>query len=209
MSEFRKRLTAEENNLIIEHRSKNPVRNKVSSNTSTKDYGAVKVVMTAWNKQSESMMGIDEYCKFYNLEREDITSWKLVSHTGVPFYNIVFKEKLNGDLGIDLDHIRSVLNAEFKRSYTYIKKPSKMQKEGVLKWADLHFGAHIENLVLSDDYNKDILLDGLLSSVEDMNALGFTKSHIHINGDLIESFSGLNHINSWMSMDKNLVGQMR
>ena len=39
-----------------------------------------------------------------------------------------------------------------------------------------------------------------------MNSLGFEKTHIHINGDLIESFTGLSHINSWMSLDKNQIG---
>jgi 3',5'-cyclic AMP phosphodiesterase CpdA len=75
-----------------------------------------------------------------------------------------------------------------------------------LKWSDLHFGAYIRDLIKTPDYDSDILLDGLLESVNDANMLKFNKTHVHINGDLIESFSGLNHINSWMSLDKNQVG---
>ena len=151
------------------------------------------------------MMDIDEYCSFYGLPRADIRSYKLVSHTGTPFYNIVFAEK-DGVNDMDLDEIRNVLNNELKKSYSYTPKPHKTERDGVLKWADLHFGAHIRNLVLTKDYDSNILMDGLFKSVEVFNDFGFKKCHVHINGDLIESFSGLSHINSWMSMDKNEVG---
>lgn len=177
-----------------------------SSNTSANDYKPKKpFVLSAWNNKGY-MMEIDEYCTHYGLKRDDVSSWKLVSHTGTPFYNIVFKERTDESNKVDIEHIRNVINQQTKRTYTYKHNEFKSKAEGVLKWADLHFGAHIENLVLSKDYNQDILLDGLLKSVEDLNQLGFKKAHVHINGDLIESFSGLNHINSWMSMDKELVG---
>lgn len=162
------------------------------------------LILSAWNVKG-FMMDIDEYCDFYKLPRVDISSYKLVSHTGTPFYNIVFKEKSPDD-DIDLDYIRSVLSAELSKTYKYKPKGFKKDKEGVLKWADLHFGAHIRNLVLTKDYDSSILLKGLLESVETTNNFGFKKVHVHINGDLIESFSGLNHINSWMSLDKDEIG---
>jgi hypothetical protein len=150
-------------------------------------------------------MSIDEYCEHYKLPRTDISSYKLVSHTGTPFYNIVFKENVL-DNDIDFSKIKSVLESEIQREYIYKNLPSSRKEEGVLKWADLHFGAHIHNIMHVHDYDKDILHDGLLQSVAESNSLGFNKTHIHIHGDLIESFSGLNHINSWMSMDKELIG---
>ena len=48
-------------------------------------------VLSAWNKKGY-MMSIDEYCTHYSLPRKSIKSYKLVSHTGTPFYNILFKE---------------------------------------------------------------------------------------------------------------------
>lgn len=39
-----------------------------------------------------------------------------------------------------------------------------------------------------------------------MNSMGFKKAHVHINGDLIESFTGMNHVNSWMSINRDLIG---
>jgi len=64
----------------------------------------------------------------------------------------------------------------------------------------------IEGLVKTRDFNTQILKDGLLTSVEDFNNIRFAKRHVHIQGDLIESFTGLNHINSWHSMDSKMIG---
>ena len=73
--------------------------------------------MSAWNYETGQNMDIDEYCERYNLPRKDVTSWKFISHTGTPHYNIVFKENLEGD-NIDLDLIKEVLVRELKGSYT-------------------------------------------------------------------------------------------
>lgn len=177
----------------------------VETKTDPNNYEPESFVLSAWNQTTGQMMDIDDYCTHYSLPRETISSYKLVSHTGTPFYNIVFKEQLD-ESNIDLEYIRFVLNNELSKTYTYTPKDFKNNIEGVLKWADLHFGAHIRNLVLTKDYDVDILESGLNESVDEMNSFQFKKAHVHINGDLIESFSGLNHINSWMSMDKDLIG---
>lgn len=63
----------------------------VKIDTIANDYNKPKLVLSAWGSDG-LMMDIDNYCKAYNLPRKDISSYKLVSHTGTPFYNIVFKE---------------------------------------------------------------------------------------------------------------------
>lgn len=177
----------------------------VESKTNSNDYKP-KFVLSAWNKSTGQMMDIDTYCYHYKLPRKDISSYKLVSHTGTPYYNIVFKENVTDD-NIDLSVIADTLEREIDKKYTYSKvRPYKINKKAVLKWADLHFGAHIRNLILTKDYDSSILLDGLLTSVEQTNSFEFEEVHVHINGDLIESFSGLNHINSWMSMNPEEIG---
>lgn len=50
-----------------------------------------KRVLSAWNDEGY-MMDIDQYCSHYQLPRADVKSYKLVSHTGTPYYNILFKE---------------------------------------------------------------------------------------------------------------------
>jgi hypothetical protein len=36
------------------------------------------------------LMNIESYCKHYGLDVSKIRSYKLISHSGIPFYNIVF-----------------------------------------------------------------------------------------------------------------------
>lgn len=181
--------------------------NKVQAKSDTKpnDYNKKAFVLSAWDVKTGRMMNINDYCIHYTLPREDISSYKLVSHTGNPFYNIVFKEKIE-DSSIDFEAIRLILNKELKKTYKYTKTKHTEQVQGVLKWSDLHFGAHINNLINTPDYDSSILENMLNYSVVKLNKQGYIKSHVHINGDLIESFSGLNHINSWMSLNKNEIG---
>lgn len=163
-------------------------------------------VLSAWNTATGLMMDIDEYCEFYKLPRKDIKSYKLVSHTGTPFYNILFKECKEEINDYNFDNVKDILNNTITKDYKYKTTKHSFNKENVLKWSDLHFGAYIRNIMHVQDFDADILLDGLLNSAYVNNNFGFKKTHVHINGDLIESFSGLNHINSWMSMDKDMIG---
>ena len=39
------------------------------------------------------LMNIQEYCDYYKLDHSKIRSYKLISHTAIPFYNIVFYEE--------------------------------------------------------------------------------------------------------------------
>lgn len=179
-----------------------------NTKTDTKEYTPdKKFVLSAWNKDTGKIMDIDEYCEKYNLPREDISSFKfLPHHYSEPSYNIAFRKKEISEDDFSFDDVKKILTEEIDKVYTYSTKESKHKSEGVLKWADLHFGALIENLLKTKDFNSDILREGLMMSVDDFNSIGFSKRHVHIQGDLIESFSGLNHINSWQSMDKNMIG---
>ena len=188
----------------IEEIRKNYNPYEATTKTKTNEYKKKEFVLSAWNEEGY-MMDIEKYCEHYNLPRKSISSYKLVSHTGTPYYNIAFKEQvIEGEN--DLESIKEVLLNETERVYTYKESSYTFDKENVLKWSDLHFGAYIKNLMNVDDFSPDILLDGLLDSINVINGFGFKKTHIHINGDLIESFSGLNHINSWMSMDTDMIG---
>ena len=114
--------------------------------------------------------------------------------------------KLNDEQLFDFEATKEAISNELKKVYNYSSVDFTTDKEAALKWADLHFGAHIYNLTKTQDYDSNILLNGLCKSVDETNAFGFKKVHVHINGDLIESFSGLNHINSWMSLNKDETG---
>lgn len=77
----------------------NEYKNKKST-----DPDGRKVLMSSWNHAKGQNMGIEEYCEKYNLPYEYLTSWKAVTHTGTPYYNVVFKtvsEMIEEDLTED------------------------------------------------------------------------------------------------------------
>jgi len=178
---------------------------KNTSTTSANDYKET-FFLSAWCPKTNTILTIKQYCVKYNLPYEDISSFKFLPyHYKEPSYNIVFKDK-QIDNEFDVEELKENLKNEIKKTYKPKKQKELSDREGVLKWADLHFGAMIEGLVKTRDFNTQILKDGLLTSVEDFNNIRFAKRHVHIQGDLIESFTGLNHINSWHSMDSKMIG---
>ena len=178
---------------------------KNTSTTSANDYKET-FFLSAWCPKTNTILTIKQYCVKYNLPYEDISSFKFLPyHYKEPSYNIVFKDKQIDD-AFDYEELKATLAKELKKTHKPLQLDEQTNTEGVLKWADLHFGAMIEGLVKTRDFNTQILKDGLLTSVEDFNSLSFAKRHVHIQGDLIESFTGLNHINSWHSMDSKMIG---
>lgn len=53
-----------------------------------------ELVISAWKADGSGVMDIDEYCEYYGFPREDVVSYKLVTHVGTPYYNTQFKEKV-------------------------------------------------------------------------------------------------------------------
>jgi hypothetical protein len=78
--------------------------------------------------------------------------------------------------------------------------------EIVLVVADLHIGAHVKGMRMTPNFDSHIaeaMLDHLSRVV---NEIGAGKVHLAFLGDNIESFSGLNHPNSWKSMGTGMYG---
>ncbi|MEO0900765.1 MAG: hypothetical protein AAFY00_01675 [Bacteroidota bacterium] len=151
-------------------------------------------------EEFELIKGIRDAGKEHGISLEHIPDgWLKNKNSSLRFKNPMF------GLGTDLQIIKNSLEGKFTKTYEY-RESSFKKGEAVLKWSDLHFGAYIRNLVLTPDFDDEILLNGLLESVGYVNTMLFEKVHVHINGDLIESFSGLNHVNSWMSMQPDKIG---
>ena len=95
-------------------------------------------VLSAWN-DGGYMMCIDEYCTHYKLPRKDISSYKLVSHTGTPFYNIQFKQNTI-EKEIDYTFIDSIVKKHIKE--VDIKTPEKKNTGTFdrLIFTDVHIG---------------------------------------------------------------------
>lgn len=66
---------------------------------------------------------------------------------------------------------------------------------------DLHVGANIAETQTLPVFNPDIVRDRLSQIAVEINSRKAKLNTICFNGDLIESFTGLNHPNSWKNLD--------
>ena len=152
-----------------------------------------------------SLLSIENYCEKYNLDFNKLKSYKLISHSGTPFFNCVFYEEVIESMVTEKE-LKDLLFEGFKSiKYTPITKSVK-NKIGVVKIADLHLGSYVDNLIRTKDFSIDILANKLSEAVLDINERGYSTVHVHILGDLIESFTGLSHKNTWKGLDKAMVG---
>lgn len=97
-------------------------------------------VLSAWNFKTGEMMDIDEYCELYKLPRTDIKGYKLITHTGTPYYNTDFKENIE----IVKDLTEDYIAAAVKKYIQPIKLPApkKQPSKNIdrLIYTDAHIG---------------------------------------------------------------------
>ena len=131
MNQFRPRLSEEEYKMIIDFRA----------NTITKTNQYDQVTMSAFDNNGH-VMDIDAYCDHYNLPRQNIRSYKLVTHTGTPFYNIAFHEVKNEFEFLTDEFIQSIVVKNSRlRNY---KIPEVFEQSNVIRliFTDTHIGMH-------------------------------------------------------------------
>jgi hypothetical protein len=116
---------------------------KNTSKTSANDYKEDPFFLSAYCKETNSILSIEDFCKKYNHPFENLSSHKFLPYQyKEPSYNIVFKPQLavNGE-ALDYELIKETLSKEVARVYTYKPTSYSFNQETVLKWSDLHFGA--------------------------------------------------------------------
>ena len=79
-------------------------------------------------------------------------------------------------------------------------------KEITVVIADLHVGAETDKMIRTPQFNLDILKARLHQVAKIVNDLEYDKVNINVLGDLIESFTGLSHKNSWKGLQKGMWG---
>jgi|GEM_PF-2328545 len=71
---------------------------------------------------------------------------------------------------------------------------------------DIHIGAEVMYSKNLPAYNDEIVIRRLDEVALETNKMNSSSVTICINGDIIESFTGLNHINSWKGIGRNGYG---
>nr|DAI89470.1 MAG TPA: DNA polymerase II small subunit [Caudoviricetes sp.] len=177
---------------------------KTDSNNYENDKLKPQRGFTAINDAGQ-LMAIEEYCSFYGLDVNKIRSYKLISHTGQPFYNCVFYEEVLEPLVTEKE-LKTLIGEGLLGINIQVNQTKSIGKTGIVKIADLHLGAYVDNLIKTKNFSIDILANKLLDATDNINSRKYADVHIHILGDLIESFTGLSHKNTWKGLDKAMVG---
>jgi hypothetical protein len=151
-------------------------------------------------------MSIEEYCAAYGIPFEQARTYKLVTHTGTPYYNIA-SNVLEQESHVSEQELKDLIKDGLEGIKLTLKSNATGSNSiGVVKIADLHLGAYVDNLIRTKTFSIDILANKLFDSATEINKRGYSLVHIHILGDLIESFTGLSHKNTWKGLDKAMVG---
>jgi hypothetical protein len=90
----------------------------------------------AWDKNGK-FIPIEDFCRIYGLPYDNIKSHKIVSHTGIPYYNILFKDLSQGESVLDMESV-------FKK-FTFKRKKNKVEQRQAngfdrLVLTDVHIG---------------------------------------------------------------------
>ena len=117
------------------------------------------------------LMPIEKYCEFYGLDCSKIRSYKLISHSGIPFYNIVFysaEEEVIFDIESNLEDI-------VKKHILRVPTPLGVNKPKTwfdrLVYTDTHIGMDVNGK------DGDSLYNGKWDKEEVLNRLSIMVSH--------------------------------
>ena len=145
--------------------------------------------------------GYINYLKSIGLSKEDVKSvkyWQTVS--GEQRYSVVAKQNNKENSNLILDEFKNYLD-KYPTPTELLYEASYTSNIGVAVIADLHLGAFVRNMILTPDYDKEILKTRLELTAKLINANFNKENYIFIQGDLFESITGLNHINSWKQLE--------
>lgn len=113
-------------------------------------------------------------------------------------------EKLIDDLSFE--EIKVILIKEFSDIIKVESKVVNGSRVGNVVIADLHLGAYIDGLIITKKYSIPILIEYLEQIANIVNQNNYDEVNVLFLGDMIESFTGLNHKNSWKGLQKGMIG---
>ena len=132
----------------------------IKTETQTTDYNKVKPKVLSAIGSDGKVMDLDKYCDHYGLDRSMVTSAKFISHTGVPYWNIVFREQNEVD---NYDEIFKEVQARVKGPQNNTSAWKDYGRTGYVTISDIHLGAWVRNIDGCPDFDLDILVKKLQS----------------------------------------------
>jgi len=135
--------------------------------TETNQYESISTLSAL--KPDGTIMSISEYCSHYGIPFEQVKTFKLITHTGRPFYNVASNTILQDD---SLEDFRTKLLediAGIPNKPKTIKRSRPVESESyllVVDAADVHIGKLADSFETGDDYDSQIAVQRVREGVE-------------------------------------------
>lgn len=195
---------------IRRYRVKNNVVRNPSGNYNKNEWD-FKGESAQWFYEGEQCITtLEEALKFskadtskWNVERWKFNSWDVSSNQG---------KKTNYQVSVWFKPVEKNQEEILKDFYSKIKEQLKNRripqinlletdyKVGVIPLADFHIGAYIRGLLNTQNYDIDTVINMLDEVAVEINKQKYSEVHIALLGDIIESFTGTNHENTFKSL---------
>jgi hypothetical protein len=141
-------------------------------------------------KSDGSIMTIEEWCQAYGLKYDDTKSWKLVTHTGTPYYNV---QSTNISIS-ESKLVEMIVNAIEDRSPNYPKIKRKKQNDPhclVVDPADVHIGKLCKAMETGEDYDQNIAIqrmrDGVIGVLDKSSGYNIDKIIFIAGNDILHT----------------------
>lgn len=164
-----------------------------TNDTKPNDYKDEPFILSAYDKETNSILSVQEFCKKYNLPADSITSFKfLPHHYKHPTYHIVFKEQIVDEIK-DFDFESLVKKWSTPINITPKKVPFAYDFDAIT-YTDVHIGMETDSdgsAMYAEPWNKDEVMKLAHRIVTE--ALDYKRSNtltIDDLGDLADGLDG-------------------
>lgn len=164
--------------------------------------------MKAWD-DAGNLMDIERFCEYHNLPIDDIKKYKLVSHTGSPYYNVEFRPVEMQFDGVDFEEIIEEAvkrNVVPRKLCATLSGDSQTVDRAII--SDIHVGLDTNpdgNSLYGGKWDMDELMhraDVFIQAVLDNQ----TSETLYIDdlGDLVDGWNGKTTRESGHTLPQNL-----
>lgn len=200
------------------------VNNETKYNTNIEEDKTTKVLERKVEKQITSLQ---EAIDFFEVDTNiwEVVSWRCKSWgTSMKLEEITEKGKKitipttrtnylvsvnlkKKEIEVDCEEIKKIIDS-------WQIKPVKLQKGkgkeiGVLTVADIHLGlktSKFNGIVSTPEYNLEVAINYLKAIADKVNSLGYEEVHLILLGDIVESVTGYNHLETIKEMEYGITG---
>lgn len=136
---------------------------------------------------------VDEYTKYH---LKNAKKWRDEANRNMFNHEMVVSE------------LAEWLDKQQDKPHVFSKNLAAKQKPIVVATADWHFGAKVKRKYTNPEYNPEVVGQLVKDLADSINAKMSESVTLILDGDFIETWMGLNHVDSWKSMEAGHFGAL-